>query len=133
MRTLVLAAALSLGVAAAGAGQDTTRVQDTGAIKKDTTKVQAVVTIKENKPGLLALAKIQPADAQNIALTKYPDGTVLSGQITRKRGGELLYVFMIQPAGNHRKRQVLVDAMNGEIVNTIPIAKTKPDTSKKSP
>ncbi|HEV8600831.1 MAG TPA: hypothetical protein VGQ69_15830 [Gemmatimonadales bacterium] len=130
MRAIVLAAALSLGLAAAGSGQDTIKVVNDKKVQ-DTTKVQATITIKENKPGLLALAKIQPLDAQHIALTQYPDGTVLKGEITRKRGGKLLYVFMIQPAGEHRKRQVLVDAIDGAIVNTIPLA--KPDTAKKVP
>ena len=127
MRAIGLAAALSLGIAAAAAGQDTTKVKDTTKVR-DTTKAQVVVAVKENKPGLLALAKIQPVDAQNMALTKFPDGKVVSGEITRKREGELLYIFVIERPGDHRKQKVMVSAIDGKLVNSIPIPKTKTDT-----
>jgi uncharacterized membrane protein YkoI len=121
MRTAALVTVLSLGMAAAGLGQQTT----------------AAVPIKEQHPGLLAKAKIQPVDAQNAALKEYPDGTVLRGEILRKQpGNELIYVFEIQPKGNHRVRKITLSAMDGTILTTRPIASThgmKRDTLPKTP
>lgn len=116
MRTLVLISLLSVGVAGAARAQSDTVV-----------KVDSTIKVKEKPAGLLAEAKIQPLDAQHLALTKYPEGKVTTAEITR-RGKDLVYIFRIERA-DHRPRQVLIDAMTGEVINTIP--KEKPDSMKK--
>jgi uncharacterized membrane protein YkoI len=77
-----------------------------------------LVTVTEATPGLLAQAKFIPIDAQHLAQTKFPEGMVKSGSIER-RAGELVYTFEIQQKGVDGVELVLVNAMDGSILNTI--------------
>jgi hypothetical protein len=77
-----------------------------------------VVQVTEQVPGLLALAKILPIDAQHVAQTKFPTGTVKDGTIER-RTGDLVYTFHIQDESGV-VHAVLVDAMDGKLVTSIP-------------
>ena len=77
-----------------------------------------LVTVTEATPGLLAQAKFIPIDAQHLAQTKFPEGMVKSGMIER-RAGELVYTFEIQQKGVDGVELVLVNAMDGSILNTI--------------
>lgn len=77
-----------------------------------------LVTVTEETPGLLAQAKFIPIDAQHIAQTKFPEGVVKSGRIER-RAGALIYTFEIQQKGVAGVELVLVNAIDGSIVNTI--------------
>jgi hypothetical protein len=77
-----------------------------------------LVTVTEATPGLLAQAKFIPIDAQHIAQTKFPEGVVQSGMIER-RSGELIYTFEIKQKGVPGVELVLVNAIDGSIVNTI--------------
>ena len=77
-----------------------------------------LVTVTEATPGLLAQAKFIPIDAQHLAQTKFPEGMVNSGMIER-RAGELVYTFEIQQKGVDGVELVLVNAMDGSILNTI--------------
>jgi len=79
---------------------------------------EVIVQVKEATPGLLAQAKFLPIDAQHLAQTKYPEGEVKSGTIER-RSGALVYTFEIQQKGVEGTELVLVNAMDGSIVNTI--------------
>ena len=78
-----------------------------------------IVKVKEQTPGLLAQAKIQPLDAQHLAQTKFPTGTVKAGMIER-RGGDLVYAFQLQPKGAKGTETVLVNAIDGSLISSIP-------------
>ena len=110
----------------------TTLVLGFGLATTALAQADSALVIKEKQPGLLAKAKIQPLDAQHQALAKYPDGKVVSGEITKKRGGELIYIFKVQRPAGHRAENVLVSALDGKIVSTIPLAK-KVDTLPRKP
>ena len=77
-----------------------------------------LVTVTEATPGLLAQAKFIPIDAQHLAQTKFPEGVVKSGMIER-RAGELVYTFEIQQKGVDGVELVMVNAIDGSILNTI--------------
>jgi hypothetical protein len=79
---------------------------------------EQIVKVKESTPGLLSQAKILPIDAQHLALTKYPDGAVRGATITR-RGRDLVYVYDVRPKGSATVDQVVVNAMDGSLINTL--------------
>jgi uncharacterized membrane protein YkoI len=83
-----------------------------------------IVKVREQTPGLLAQAKIQPLDAQHLAQTKFPTGTVKDGMIER-RGGDLVYAFRIQPKGMKGSEEVLVNAIDGTLITSIHRAPVK--------
>lgn len=82
-------------------------------------RVEHVAEVTEQTPGLLAQARFVPLDAQHIAQTKFPTGTVLDGTIER-RGSDLVYTFRIREQGTGQVQTVLVDAMAGKLIGSIP-------------
>ena len=64
---------------------------------------------------LRAQAKISQADAEKIALSKVPGGTIKEGEI-EKENGKLIWSFDIATAGTKDLTEVAVDAMTGEII-----------------
>src|SRR5262245_59577301 len=95
--------AVLLGTLAAGCGGDRAadRASDTAAVAQagsadsmkpgggaaltgtasSVSQREHLVTVTEEAPGMLAQAKYLPIDAQHLAQTKYPEGTVKSGTI----------------------------------------------------
>lgn len=84
----------------------------------NTVRRENLVTVIEATPGLLARAKFIPIDAQHLAQTKFPEGVVKSGTIEKTPSG-LVYTFEIQQKDVEGTELVLVNAMDGSILNTI--------------
>jgi uncharacterized membrane protein YkoI len=82
------------------------------------TATVVVVTVREVSPGLLAEATFRPADAQRVALTRFPNGTVLEASIDRS-GNDLVYTYKIRDTGGET-RTVKINARTGTVVDSIP-------------
>jgi len=107
-----------------GASADSVRLADSAAMATTTAakappRVEQVAEVTEQAPGMLAQARFVPLDAQHIAQTKFPTGTVLDGTIER-RGGDLVYTFRIKKKERGQVHTVLVDAMVGKLIGSIP-------------
>jgi uncharacterized membrane protein YkoI len=77
---------------------------------------------KESQRSLMAEAKIDQAQAQKIALTKAPGGTVQTSELEREHG-HLVWSFDIATPKSRDITEVQVDAVSGNIVN---VAKENP-------
>jgi uncharacterized membrane protein YkoI len=71
----------------------------------------------ESEAQLQAEAKITRADAEKIALTKAPGGTIKEGELEREKG-KLIWSFDIARPGTDNITEVGVDAITGKIVST---------------
>jgi len=71
-------------------------------------------TEKESQPQ--AKAKISQADAQAIALTKVPNGTVKECELEREHG-KLIWSFDFTAPDSKDITEVNVDALTGAVVN----------------
>ena len=71
----------------------------------------------ESEAQLQAQAKITRAEAEKIALTQAPDGTVKEGELEREHG-KLIWSFDIARPGTPNITEVAVDAITGKIVST---------------
>jgi uncharacterized membrane protein YkoI len=71
----------------------------------------------ETEAQLQAEAKISRAEAEKIALTKAPDGTIKEGELEREHG-KLIWSFDIARPGTANITEVGVDAITGKIVST---------------
>lgn len=78
----------------------------------------AVFEVREIAPGLLAEATFRPADAQRVALTRFPTGTVVEATIDRF-GTELVYTYKIRDTGGDT-RTVKINARTGTVIDSIP-------------
>ena len=79
---------------------------------------EQIVTVREEVPGLLAEAKVLPIDAQHLAQTKFPTGDVRAARISR-RGKDLAYSYYIQQSGVGGVEEVIVNAMDGQLITSI--------------
>jgi uncharacterized membrane protein YkoI len=70
---------------------------------------------QEKQGGLAAEAKVSKADAEKIALSRVPGGTVRRGDIEEQLG-RLVWSFDITGPGNPPNTRVAVDAMTGTVV-----------------
>ena len=70
----------------------------------------------ENESQLQAKAKISKADAQAIALTKVPSGTVKDCELEREHG-KLIWSFGFNTPDSKDITEVNVDAVTGAVVN----------------
>jgi hypothetical protein len=84
---------------------------------RDTTTSVTVVEVREISPGLLAEATFRPADAQRVALVRFP-GTVTEATIERS-GNDLVYTYRIRDTGG-TVRTVKVNARTGTVLDSIP-------------
>jgi hypothetical protein len=78
--------------------------------------VTACVSGKQEQTKLAAQAKVSRADAEKMALTKAPDGTVKEGELEKEKG-KLIWSFEIAPPGTQDITEVGVDAITGAIVS----------------
>jgi len=62
-----------------------------------------------------AEARVSRAEAEKIALTKVPGGTIKEGEIEKEKG-KLIWSFDITTPGTSAITEVQVDALNGEVV-----------------
>jgi uncharacterized membrane protein YkoI len=76
---------------------------------------------------LQAQAKISKEQAQQIALTKAPGGTVKEGELEKEKG-KLIWSFDIATPGSKDITEVGVDAITGEVVS---VEKETPEQQKK--
>jgi len=65
---------------------------------------------------LEARAKISKGEAERIALTKAPGGTIKEGEL-EKEHGKLIWSFDIATSGTKDITEVQVDAITGQIVS----------------
>jgi uncharacterized membrane protein YkoI len=70
----------------------------------------------ENESQLQAKAKISNADAQAIALTKVPNGTLKDSELEREHG-KLIWSFGFTTPDSKDITEVNVDALTGDVVN----------------
>lgn len=70
----------------------------------------------ENESQLQAKAKVSKADAQAIALTKVPNGTVKDCELEREHG-KLIWTFDLTTPDSKDITEVNIDALTGGIVN----------------
>jgi uncharacterized membrane protein YkoI len=70
----------------------------------------------ENESKLQAQAKISKADAQAIALSKVPNGTVKDCELERERG-TIIWSFALNTPDSKDITEVNVDAITGNVVN----------------
>ena len=70
---------------------------------------------EKSQAALLAKAKISQAQAQQIALTKAPGGTVKSGELEEEKG-KLIWSFDIATPDSKDLTEVAVDAISGEVI-----------------
>jgi hypothetical protein len=82
---------------------------------------------EQQEAKLRAQAKVSQADAEKIALSKVPGGTIKEGGIEKEKG-KLIWSFDIATAGTKDITEVAVDAMTGKVVA---IAKETPAQEKK--
>ena len=73
-------------------------------------------TEKETQAKLQAQAKISREQAQQIALTKAPGGTIKEGELEKEKG-KLIWSFDISTPGAKDITEVGVDAITGEVVS----------------
>lgn len=132
MREFRMVLSLSLGVIALGCRKepDAAAAADSAATKADSVATMSVairpaappreviLPVREMFPGALAQAKILPIDAQHLALTKYPTGAVKGAEIGR-RGKDLAYSYFIQQPGETGVEEVLVNALDGQVITAI--------------
>jgi uncharacterized membrane protein YkoI len=71
---------------------------------------------KANQAQLQAEAKISRADAEKIALTQAPNGTIKEGEVEKEKG-KLIWSFDIATPGAKDITEVGVDAMTGKVVS----------------
>src|SRR5215475_3175758 len=64
---------------------------------------------------LQAEAKVSRGEAEKIALTKVPGGTIKEGEIEKEKG-KVIWSFDIATAGTQDITEVQVDALSGEVV-----------------
>ena len=69
---------------------------------------------REKESKLQAEAKISRAEAEKIALTKAPGGTVKEGELEKEKG-RLIWSFDISTPGTSDITEVHVDAITGEV------------------
>ncbi|MGQ0702312.1 MAG: PepSY domain-containing protein [Gemmatimonadales bacterium] len=79
---------------------------------------EMVVEVRELSPGLLVEARFRPADAQRVALTRFPNGTVIEASIER-RSGELVYDYRVRDEQG-RMHMVRINANTGIIIEVVP-------------
>jgi len=72
-------------------------------------------TNAQKEAKLQAEARISRAEAEKIALTKVPGGTVKEAEIEKEKG-KLVWSFDIATPGTTDITEVQVDALNGEVV-----------------
>ncbi len=72
--------------------------------------------IKEETPGLAADAKVDPAKAREAALAKFPNGKIVKEEL-EKEHGKLVYSFDIKDGTHSGVEEVLVDAVDGNLVS----------------
>ena len=77
-----------------------------------------VFEVREISPGLLAEATYRPADAQRVALVRFPSGTVTEATIDRV-GNDLVYTYKIRDTGGET-RTVKINARTGTVIDSIP-------------
>lgn len=77
-----------------------------------------VFEVREASPGLLAEATFRPADAQRVALTRFPNGTVVEATIDRS-GTELVYSYRIRDTAGET-HTVKVNARTGIVIDSVP-------------
>lgn len=71
---------------------------------------------KETKQAkLMAEARITRADAEKIALSKVPNGTIKEGELEKEKG-KLIWSFDLTTPGTKDITEVNVDAITGEVV-----------------
>lgn len=70
---------------------------------------------QESQAQLQAEAKISRADAEKLALTKAPNGTIKEGELEREKG-KLIWSFDIATPGTKDITEVAVDAVTGQVV-----------------
>ena len=113
-RSLLLTIALGAAAATTAAAQEaksaapqrTASAQQRGARRRAKRETQAQ---------LKAEAKITEEAARATALAQVPGGKVQESELERE-GGKLVYSFDIKLAGKPGVEEVLVDAMNGQVV-----------------
>ncbi|HWV98240.1 MAG TPA: PepSY domain-containing protein [Candidatus Acidoferrum sp.] len=70
---------------------------------------------KESQAKLQAEARISRADAEKVALTKAPNGTIKEAELEREKG-KLIWSFDIATPGTQDITEVAVDAITGQVV-----------------
>ena len=70
---------------------------------------------KEKEAKLQAQAKLTRGEAEKIALSKVPGGTIKEGELEKEKG-KLIWSFDISVPGSKDIKEVQVDAISGEIV-----------------
>ena len=90
------------------------------AVVRRAPRTENIVVVTEDQPGLRDRAKFHPLDAQHVAQTKFPFGVVERG-VLEIRGGDLVYNFRIRDDSTHLVHEVLVDAVAGKLVTSIPV------------
>lgn len=119
--TALLAAGAGAAAAQQPTQQQTSTKTTTHTTHKTTTHTHTApaahgaAQVSESRPGLTAQAKVGMEDARKAALASYANGEVVGSKLER-RGGKLVYVFRIRPAGQKRVRVVMVDANTGTVV-----------------
>src|SRR5262245_56965657 len=77
----------------------------------------ACVTEREEKEAKLeAQAKVSRAQAEKIALTKAPGGTIKQGEIENEKG-KLIWSFDITMPGTKDIKEVNVDAITSDVIS----------------
>jgi len=96
-----------------------------------TALLTACVSERQEKENLESQAKISRADAEKIALTKAPGGTVKEGELEKEKG-KLIWSFDISTPGTSDITEVHVDAVTGAIAGVEKeTAKTEAKEKKK--
>jgi uncharacterized membrane protein YkoI len=90
----------------------------TPSTTSDTVGGVVVFQVREISPGLLAEAPFRPTDAQRVALTRFPNGTVTEATIDRV-GNDLVYTYTIRDTGGET-RTVKINARTGTVIDSIP-------------
>ena len=73
-------------------------------------------TEEKKEAKLQTEAKVTRADAEKIALSKAPGGTVKEGELEKEKG-KLIWSFDIAIPGSTDIKEVQVDAITGEVVS----------------
>jgi hypothetical protein len=75
----------------------------------------ACATEQAREAKLAAQAKVTRADAEKIALSKVPGGTIKEGGIEKEKG-KLIWSFDITTPGSKDISEVAVDALTGAVI-----------------
>ena len=75
--------------------------------------------VREAARGLLAIATFRPADAQRVALMRFPNGTITEAVIDRS-GTDLIYTYTIRDNSTGETHTVKVNARTGTVVDSLP-------------